>query len=144
VRIISMAWVWPAFVARRKNRTRRDWKTQYAESVQVGERFSVVDRLPRVKGWHRIGVLEISEPVVYEPIALMPDEDYEREGLAFMGEHGVGLTPGDILDFEGWRQSGKSYWVVSFEILEVFADAEARLQELLLGARRHPLIPRAQ
>jgi hypothetical protein len=140
VRIISMAWVWPAFVARRKTRTRREWKAHHAERVKVGEQFQVWDRLPRVKGASRIGVLQIAAPVIYEPISLMPDEDFEREGLAYMCETGLGLTPGEIIDFDGWRECGKSYWIIDFNILEVEASAIQRLANLLDYRRKSPVL----
>jgi hypothetical protein len=130
MKIISMACVWPAFVARAKGVTRRQWAHEYAARWHAGDKAAVWDRSPRFKG-NRIGVLELTAAPVWEPIAAMPDEDYEAEGIGYMVRAGVPIPAGHIIDFEGWRNSGAWYYTIRFDILEVEPSAEARLAELL-------------
>ena len=129
-----MAMVWPAFVARRKRVTRRQWTSDYAESIRAAERMQVWDRSPRFGG-QKIGELQVIIAPYRQPIAEMPDQDYEAEGLYFLDDH-PGLVPAHYqIDFRRWRRSGGVYWVVPFEITSVERSAMIRLNALIDATR---------
>lgn len=114
--IISMAWTSAAFIAGRKNVTRRQWKDEYAKRFKVGYVHDVWDKSPRFGGKF-IGKLRIIS-IKKESISKMPDENYENEGFAYMSEKGLtiwGKEPHQA--FEDWRNEGGMYWKILFEKL---------------------------
>jgi len=56
--IISFAWTTPAFVARQKTCTRRDWNDRYAKQFVPGRMAQAWDQQPRYGG-RRIGTIEL-------------------------------------------------------------------------------------
>ncbi len=126
MRIISFAYTTPAFQARAKNVTRRMWQAQYAKRWKVGEEAIGYSRQP-LYGGEPIGTIRV-EFLAREPIATMPDSDYEAEGFRWLHEHGIpapkssGFEDFSWASFERWRQSGVTPWVVRFEILEVVGE----------------------
>lgn len=116
--IMSFAWTTPAVRARRKTRTRRQWAYEYAKRFKVGDICQAYDRQPRFGGV-KIGTIKITGKKK-ELISKMPDEDYEREGFAFMEERGMkiwGKQPRKA--FEDWKRVGGYTWVVDFEIINL-------------------------
>ena len=112
--IISFAWTTEAFLSNRKTRTRREWPDDYAAKFKVGDTVQAYDKQPRFHG-KRIGYAVI-KGLKKESISEMPDEDFEREGFAFMQEHGLkifGKEPRKA--FDDWRAQQREYWVVDFQ-----------------------------
>lgn len=139
MRHLSFGWTWPAFVAGAKVVTRRDWRGDYAARWRVGQPFCAVDRAMRFGG-RPIGVGRLIEPVPLEPLANMPDGDYEAEGFAWLKEHPQALSRSARRQmwgqctreaFETWRDSGGELYVIRFELVEVKPSARDRLVRLL-------------
>lgn len=138
--IVSFGWTWPAFVARHKTVTRRDWAESHARKFQVGAEFKAYDRLPRASG-KPIGIGRITESVVREPLSQMPATDYEAEGFAFLAAHPELLPELAHRDawfregcsrqaFEAYKNNPESLYVVRFEVIEIFAAAALRLERM--------------
>jgi hypothetical protein len=130
VRILSFGWTWPAVVARRKTVTRREWNERYARSFHKGEELFAFDRSPRFRG-RPIAKIRLTADPVLEADALATDEDYEGEGFAYLAEHRELLPKAAHKQpwgactreaFEAWRQSGETFWVVRFEVVEVLDE----------------------
>ena len=114
---LSFAWTEDAFLANRKTRTRREWKDSYAKKFRVGDKCQAWDKQARFGG-RRIGIIVI-KAIFKQHISKMPDEDYEKEGFAFMEENGIkiwGKNPRQA--FEDWRKDDYTPWVVDFERIE--------------------------
>ena len=115
---ISFAWTAPAFIARRKRCTRRDWPDHYAERFPIGSEHVATSRQLRYGG-HPIGTLGILD-IYKEDTALIPDSDWEAEGFAYLT--GIGarcgkLTPREIWD--DWHEHPRILWVVRFDPLSI-------------------------
>lgn len=122
---ISYGWTSPAVKARRKNRTRRAWKDSHAKKFKPGTLFQMLDKDYRYKG-KCFGIGRIVS-VHKEPIADMPDSDYEAEGFAYLhaNPHLVPKSmPIDVSPegFRAWRDSGEVYYTVTFEIVALFEE----------------------
>lgn len=129
--IISFAHTTPALLAGRKNVTRREWSDDYARRVAAGVPGLLVaawDKSPRVV--NRKTGKPVGHRVTKEPMADMPDSDYEGEGFAYLFEHpeslpktlwGEPVSHEDFAPdrFDHWRHSGGEMWVVRFETVEV-------------------------
>ena len=116
--IVSFAFTTPALLAGRKTRTRRDWAPVTVKKYHVGDVCQAYDKGPR-NGGHRVGYITITG-MKRENVALMPDEDYEKEGFAYMEEQGLtiwGKQPRKA--FEDWIDTEKTYWVVDFVKVEM-------------------------
>ena len=113
--IVSFAWTTDAFMADRKSRTRREWNECHARQVIPGKTLiQAYDKIP-IAGGKQIG-LAITVVIKYEDVSLMPEEDYEKEGFAYMEEKGLkiwGKEPRQA--FDEWREAGGMYWVLDFE-----------------------------
>jgi hypothetical protein len=122
---ISYGWTSPAVKARRKTMTRRDWKDSHAKKFKPGDLFKMYDKDPRYKG-KCFGVGRIVS-LHKEPIADMPDSDYEAEGFAYLFQN-LHLVPKSMpIDvspegFNAWRNNGATYYTVEFEIMELFQE----------------------
>ncbi len=115
--IISFAWTTPALLAGEKTRTRRDWSDEYAKKFKVGDLIQAYDKQPRFKG-KKVAIIKITN-IEKEDISLMPDEDYIKEGFAYLeriNKEIFGKNPRTA--FQEWREEGGEYWVIDFEILE--------------------------
>lgn len=113
--IISFDLTSPALVAGRKTRTRRDWAESHFKKFHIGDLVQAWDHSPRTRNAKRIGTIRITG-LKRENIALMPDEDFEKEGFAYLQEAGLkiwGKTPRRA--FEDWMDSEREYYVVDFE-----------------------------
>jgi hypothetical protein len=143
---LSFGWTWPAFVARHKRVTRRGWTEDYAKQWRTGTAFTALDRQRRFGG-EAIGRGRVIVPVRSESIGLMPNCDYALEGFAWMHKHPETIPAScpfgncRFANFETWRWSGVALWVIRFEIVEVAAEARARLEELLSREAGPPPIP---
>jgi len=137
--ILSFGWTWPAFVARVKPVTRRDWVDSYAVRWKRDICFDAYDRLPHFGGT-KIGEGELTRDAYREPLAEMPNYDYFLEGFDWLYRHPRAVPPaartqlwGDCTreGFEAWRLSGGSVWVVRYRVLSILSSATARLAKLL-------------
>jgi len=127
VKIISFAWTTPALLARRKTCTRRDWDANYALRFKAGELVQAYDKSARVGG-KKVGVIRLVGDPFYSP--LMPDDDYEAEGLAWMEEQGLMVPVTDIKSkkklpmhprrfWVAWKLQNYPLWVVRFELVNI-------------------------
>lgn len=120
--IISFAHTTPALLAGRKTVTRRAWAPRHARTFTAGLVVDAWDQLPRVRGSRRVARTRLTHDAYEEPVALMPDSDYEAEGFAYLAD---ALPPWEwAIDysrdgFDRWRASGAILWVVRFTLLEV-------------------------
>lgn len=139
--IVSFAYVSPAVIRGRKTVTRRSWKDPYARRFLRGQRFQGWDKSPRFGG-KKIAVCRLTANPTWEPLADMPDSDYEAEGFSYLHEAGFvppassGFEDFSFESFERWRQSGDSTWVIRFENVEVIDGADPSGREGPRGARR--------
>lgn len=134
---LSFVWTSAALVAGRKTVTRRDWDARYAADFHAGDLAAAYDRQPRYGG-KPIATIRLTAAPAYEPMAAMPDGDYEGEGHAFYHEHPellpktiqrvrVGAQDFDLAHFRTWQARDYSMWVVRFELVSVADDLEPKL-----------------
>lgn len=132
MKIISFAYTTPPLLAGAKNVTRREWDERYAGTFRAGQLIAAYDRSPRFKGKH-VATIRLTAAPTFEPMAQMPDADYEGEGFAWLyaNPHTLPKTLfGEPCNretfsragFERWRRSGASMWVCRFELVEVIAS----------------------
>ena len=115
--IISYAWTTDALLAGRKTCTRRDWNRDYAARFLEGTVHDGYDRSPRIGG-KKVANVRIERVPYPERTSLIPDADFEGEGLKFMEEKGLlirGITPRQW--FENWRASDEVLSVVRFKLV---------------------------
>ncbi len=121
MRSISFAWTAPALLVGRKTVTRRDWSDAYARRFQAGDHVAAYDRSPRFGG-KRVAVIELEHFPYQESTAVMPSEDWEREGFAYLASIGAkvdGVTPREF--WEGWMDDAVTLWVVRFRLVSLGA-----------------------
>ncbi|EKO25279.1 hypothetical protein [Leptospira interrogans] len=124
MKIISFANTSPAFIAKEKSVTRRNWKDDYAKRFKKNELIQGWNRSPRFKG-KPIGIIRLIETPYQENTFLMPEDDYAKEGFKYL-DQSPHLKTGSYKDknlkkfFEEWKQSAVLLWVVRFEYVEVF------------------------
>lgn len=114
-RLISFAWTTAALIAEVKTCTRRDWSDEYALKLRVGEELTAYDHLPRAHG-RPVARIRLTEHPVKESTADAPPEDWEREGFAYLEEHGYsvnGVTPREL--WESWHTHPQPLWVIRFD-----------------------------
>lgn len=133
MRIISFSYTTAALLAGAKSCTRRDWNHRYAQTFQAGERMAAYNRSPRFHGDHVATIRLLAKPT-FEPLADMPDSDYDAEGFAWLSEHPEswpkttqGMPAGPVFrhqfsreGFNMWRYSDEGragyMWVVRFAL----------------------------
>lgn len=129
MKIISFAYTTPALLAGAKTVTRRAWNRDYALRFNPDEVVQAYDHSPRIGG-KCVGLIRVVS-VKFEPIALMPDSDYEAEGFAYMAAHNLRLVCDGLIPtrdyFEWWRNTGESFWTVRFELVETYQREVAAL-----------------
>jgi hypothetical protein len=129
LKIISFAHTVPALLAGAKTCTRREWSDDYGSRFRAGELVSAFDRSPRIHG-RRIGVVRLTEQPRREPLAMMPDTDYQAEGFEWMTRHpdtwpkslwGEPFEPGCLTPewFARCQSEDRSDWVIRFELVEL-------------------------
>lgn len=125
---MSFAWTVPPLLAGHKTVTRRLWKSTHARTWRLGEVATAYDRSPRYKG-RPVAIIRLTAEPYEERLGDAPDEDFEREGFAWLAER-PGLIPKSALaaglpftldDYRSWKRwnADTVYWVVRFELLEV-------------------------
>lgn len=85
-KIVSFAQTVPALLAGAKTVTRRQWSPRHAAWFTEGRLFQAWNRLPRVKGAVMVAVLRV---VSCEQTRECPEGDFEKEGLAWLRDHGT-------------------------------------------------------
>lgn len=124
--IISFAWTTPALLAGSKSVTRREWDYAYAQSFKRGMLVDAWDKSPRYGG-KKVGTIRLTADPSYEAMRSMPDDDYEREGFAYLDEHPELTSKASRSHFgsfsreafDRWRNAGGAAYVVRFELVEV-------------------------
>jgi len=94
------------------------WDDDYARSFHEGDICQAWDRSPRIKGAKRVAMISLTTNPKKQHISKMPDEDYEKEGFAYLAEKHLTIF-GDSPDkaFQSWRDKGdKEYWVIDFKL----------------------------
>ncbi|MBW2090656.1 MAG: hypothetical protein JRI34_00835 [Deltaproteobacteria bacterium] len=126
--IISFAWTVPALLAGRKTRTRRQWTDEYASRFKKNMIVDAYNRSPR-HGGKKVASIRLTANPIKIPIKIMPDEDFEKEGFAYFLENPDQIPRRGLLNygirdpwrvFRIWRAAGGDYWIVDFEMVEVF------------------------
>jgi hypothetical protein len=85
----------------------------------VGDVVQAWDKIPRVSGAKRVGLIRITG-LKKENIALMSEEDFEKEGFAYLAEQGIKMWGKDPRTaFHDWIDTEQTYWVVDFEIVSI-------------------------
>lgn len=133
MKIISFAYTTPPLLAGAKTVTRREWDERYAAGFRAGDLIAAYDRSPRFRGRH-VATIRLTAAPTLEPLAQMPDADYDGEGFRWLYEHpealpktlwGAPCTREDFSwdGFLQWRRSRDSMWVCRFELLELVGAA---------------------
>lgn len=141
MRSISFAWTTPAYVAKVKLCTRREWEANYARSWKSGEVFYGLDRDRRYFG-KEIGVSRMDGAPEYTNA--LPPEDYKLEGFEYLDMLGAKVnkhTPREHWDLWAAEMAADPeirFWVIryTYEHLtpygeELFAADQEKLRRLL-------------
>jgi hypothetical protein len=126
--IISFAHTTPALLAGAKTVTRRTWTPKHAAQIKAGMLVDAWDHSPRVRGSHKVATIRIvRDPWIQNSRELLED-DYHREGFAWLDANlheSRWLTNLARIawrqSFELWRDLEEDCYVVEFELLEVLA-----------------------
>lgn len=122
--IISFAHTTPALLAGAKTLTRRTWTAGHAARFRAGMLVDAWDQVPRVRGARKVGVIRITRDPWIQNSRYLSEEDYIREGFAWLDAHrhdSSWLT--DLAgiswrqSFETWRALAEDYWVIEFELV---------------------------
>lgn len=123
--IISFAHTTPALLAGAKTVTRRTWTAEHARRFRAGMLVDAWDHVPRVKGARKVAVIRITRDPWTQNTRDLAEEDYIREGFAWLDTHrhdSTWLT--DLAgiswrqSFAAWRALAEDCWVVEFELVE--------------------------
>lgn len=113
--IISFAWTTEVFLKGEKTVTRRYWKDKTAKRLIATNIMQAYDRLP----WHggkQIGEIILTKTPYQQKTGEMTDEDFKKEGLKWMWEHGILIQGKSAKDFfDEWKGKDDLVWVVEFE-----------------------------
>ena len=137
--IITFAWTTPALVAGAKTTIRQPWSETIASRFHGGSEVAAYDRVGN-SGGRQVACIRLTEAPVHQPFSDIPDEDYEREGWAWLHAH-ADLLPGYIKasdfskeSFEKWRSRPGGIWVVRYELVGLTPYGVALLAKLLRRA----------
>lgn len=124
--IVSFGLTSPAVIARRKTKTRRDWKPKHAAKFKAGVIFDAWNTSPRniTKGPHKIARCRVTRDAYQEPSNAFPDEDWEPEGFNYLDEIGAYGSAGAAKVVTEWFTKPRALWVLWFEVLEVYEEAD--------------------
>ena len=125
MKIISFAWTTLAVLAGRKTRTRRLWDDDYAKRFHKGDIIQAWDHSPRTRKGKKVAEIILTAEPRKEAINLMTDDDFEKEGFAFLAEQGKTIWGEDARDaFQAWGDETEDrdgevpqeYWILDFEL----------------------------
>ncbi len=117
MKIISFAYTTDALLAGEKTVSRRYWTDNHANRFQPGELVQAWDKRPSFGGKK---VAEIKIIAVYkENMVNAPDEDYEKEGFAYMLKNGMKCAGEEttMAYWRAWKGTREDVWVVRFELV---------------------------
>jgi hypothetical protein len=135
---IVFGWTTPALLAGAKSVIRLPETNRQPERWHPGTLVPAYSKLPH-HGGRPIGVVQVTADPALEPLAAMPESDYEAEGWGWLHEHRDLLprwiTRSDFnpAAFDAWRRRDALLWVVRFRLVAaVMADEakEARAEAL--------------
>jgi hypothetical protein len=113
--IVSFAWTTPALLAGAKTVTRRDWKYDHARRFMVGMLVDAWDRSPRTGKGQKVATIRITREPRIGSTADLTEEDYAREGFAWLREHGERDQVARIM--RNWGMFPREVWVIEFEVV---------------------------
>lgn len=120
MKIVSFGKTTPALLAGRKTVTRREWAAKHAASFHEGELVQAWNQSPRVKGSRRVGTIRLTGAPYLQSTHLIPPDDWEAEGFAYMTLHRIDIDGGTPLElWDEWLREARMLWVVRFELVEV-------------------------
>jgi len=129
---ISFAWTTAPLLAEEKDRTRRTWKSSHVRKFKKGDLVHAYDKDQRYGGIH-VATIRLTATPRLEPIDMMPDEDYVREGFSFLHDNQHYIPESDALGirelggpeaFRQWRDAGGGCWIIDFEIVKILVSLE--------------------
>lgn len=123
--IVSFAWTSAALLSGAKTVTRRDeWTATHATHFRVGQLVDAWDRLPRVRGAKRIGVVRVTKAAYRQRSSEIPPDAWHAEGFAWMQAYG---TSDDAVRASGiwlgWREHPVDLWVLEFELVSTICPS---------------------
>ena len=123
--IVSFAWTVPALLSGSKSVTRRDeWTATHAEHFRPGQLVDAWDRLPRVKGAQKIGVICVARAPYRQRSSEIPPDAWHAEGFAWMQSYG---SSDDIVRASriwlGWREHPVDLYVLEFALVSTICPA---------------------
>jgi len=135
---IVLNWEWPPIVMRRKTVIRKVWTDRYALRIKKNRITNVYDRAPGslVRRPQKIAEVLILQTPYKEPLNMMPDSDYEAEGLKFFCEypyllHGVMPLDASRKAFDEWRRKSDIVYVFRFQVISVNKVIEERIKRMM-------------
>lgn len=114
---ISFGWTAPAFIARQKTVTRRDWKPAHAARFKTGQKFCATDRASFLGG-KPIGAGRLLQAPYLELSSEIPYSDWQAEGFEYLTQIGAlvnGMTPKALWDL--WHTEPRLLYVVRYEVV---------------------------
>jgi hypothetical protein len=117
--VISFGWTAPALLARRKSVTRREWEEGYARNFHAGDIVRAYDHSPRAAG-KQIATIRLTHDPYLELSCCIPDDDWEREGFAYLSQQGLlvnGLSPETF--WQQWKTEPTPLYVIRFEVVSI-------------------------
>jgi len=120
-RIISFGWTWPALMARAKVKTRRMWKSSWAEKFRAGDQCQAYDKVPYAGG-QPIAMIELIKDPYLQNTIHMTHLDYIDEGFQWFMEN-PDMVPDNCPDiwtpegFRKWKESRQEPYVIEFRML---------------------------
>jgi len=125
MRNLSFALTTAQMRANTKTVTRRDeWTATHAEHFRAGQLVDAWDRLPRVKGAQKIGVVRVTKAPYRQRSDEIPPEAWHAEGFAWMQSYG------SLADMQratqiwvGWREHPVELYVLEFELVSAICPS---------------------
>lgn len=123
--IVSFSHTTAALLAGAKSVTRReDWSPVHAAHFRAGQLVDAWDRLPRVKGAKRIGVIRVTKAPYRQRSDELAPEQWHAEGFAWLQAYGT------IVDVErvssiwtGWKQHAVDLWTLEFSLVSTICPS---------------------
>ena len=130
---LSLGWTLPALLAGQKTCCRQTWGQRGPGKLRAGSVVPIYAGPPRnVAGRRRriVALIRLAQDPQLEPLATMPDGNYDAEGWRWLHEHPEALrsprvTAADFSwqAFQRWRARSGSSWVVRFEVLYLVLES---------------------
>jgi hypothetical protein len=135
---LVFGWITPALLAKAKTVVRVPACNRSVPLLRAGALVPAYETAPSAGG-RPVAVVHLTTDPVLEPLAAMPDDDYEAEGWAWLHAHRT-LLPGWITAsdfgpaaFDTWRARDAVLWVVRFRLIAAVVGDQA--SEALAEAR---------